>query len=115
MPLTPPQLEQYLNPSNLADRTILLTSEEEVLLQTHSHQYSAPSESPPIPQETTPAPMRPPLMIPHRNTPVPLCIPRIPLHRNVYNPKARVVHNYSLVNDLAQSLDAMSVLEVLQT
>jgi hypothetical protein len=46
---TPPQLGQYLNPNNLADRTILLTSEEEVLLQTRSHQYRAPAESPPTP------------------------------------------------------------------
>jgi hypothetical protein len=44
-----------------------------------------------------------------------LCIPRIPLHRNVHNPQARAAHNYSLVDDLAQSLTAMSVLEVLQT
>jgi hypothetical protein len=29
---TPPQWGQYLNPNNLVDRTILLTSEEEVLL-----------------------------------------------------------------------------------
>jgi hypothetical protein len=96
-------------------RTILLTSEEEVLLQTRSCQYHAPTESPPIPPETIPTPMGPPLVIPFPNTETPLHIPRIPLRRNVHNPQARVAHNYSLVDDLAQSLVAMSVLEVLQT
>ena len=112
---TPPQLGQYFNPSNLADRTTLLTSEEEVLLQTHSRQYNAPSKSPPIPLETTPAPTGPPLMIPHPNTETPLRIPCIPLCRNVYNPQARAAHNYSLVDDLAQSPATMLVLEVLKT
>jgi hypothetical protein len=98
---TPSQLGQYLNPNNPADRTILLTSEEEVLLQTRSRQYCAPVESPPIPPETIPAPMVPPLVIPFPNTDTPLCIPRIPLHRNVHNPQARVDHNYSLADDLA--------------
>jgi hypothetical protein len=45
----------------------------------------------------------------------PLRIPYIPLHQNVHNPQARAAHNYSLVDDLAQSPAAMSVLEVLQT
>jgi hypothetical protein len=54
-------------------------------------------------------------MIPCRNTEPPMCIPHIPLRWNVNNPQARVSHNYSLVNDLAQSPAAMSVLEVLQT
>jgi hypothetical protein len=45
----------------------------------------------------------------------PLCIPRIPLRRNIHNPQARETHNYSLVDDLAQSPATMSVLEVLQT
>jgi hypothetical protein len=112
---TPPQLGQYLNPNNPADRTILLTSEEEVLLQTHSRQYRAPTKSPPIPPEKIPAPTGPLLMIPRPNTKTPLHIPRIPLRRNVHNPQARAAHNYSLVNDLAQSPTAMSVLEVLQT
>jgi hypothetical protein len=34
---------------------------------------------------------------------------------NVHNPDARVAQNYSLVNDLAQCLTPMSILEVLQT
>jgi hypothetical protein len=59
--------------------------------------------------------MGPLLVIPHPNTEPPLRIPRIPLRRNVHNPQARAVHNYSLVDDLTQSLAAMSVLEVLQT
>jgi hypothetical protein len=57
----------------------------------------------------------PPLMILCPNTETPLHIPRIPLRRNVPNPQARAAHNYSLVDDLAQSPTAMSVLEVLQT
>jgi hypothetical protein len=112
---TPPQLGQYLHSNNPTDRTILLTSEEEILLQTRNRQYRAPAESPPIPLETNPAPTGPPLVIPLPNTETPLHNPHIPLHRNVHNPQARVAHNYSLVNDLAQSLTTMSVLEVLQT
>jgi hypothetical protein len=54
-------------------------------------------------------------VIPHPNIEPPLHIPRIPLCRNVHNPQARVAHNYSLVDDLAQSSATMSVLEVLQT
>jgi hypothetical protein len=108
-------LGQYLNPNNPADRTILLTSEEEILLQTRNRQYRAPAESPPIPPKTVPAPTGPPLVIPRPNVEPPLCIPCIPLRRNVHNPQAKVAHNYSLVDDLAQSSAAMSVLEVLQT
>jgi hypothetical protein len=55
------------------------------------------------------------LIIPRPSTEPPLRIPRIPLRRNVHNPQARAAHNYSLVDDLAQSPAAMSVLEVLQT
>jgi hypothetical protein len=36
-------------------------------------------------------------------------------NRNVHNPQAREAHNYSLVDDLAQSPATMLVLEVLQT
>jgi hypothetical protein len=104
---------QYLNPNNLVDRTIILTSEEEILLQTRNHQYHAPTESPPIPLETSPTPMGPPLVIPHPSAQPPLRIPHIPLRRNVHNPQARAAHNYSLVDDLAQSPATMSVLEVL--
>jgi hypothetical protein len=40
----PPQMGQYQNlgpnqPENLADRNILHTSEEEIILQTHNHPY----------------------------------------------------------------------------
>jgi hypothetical protein len=112
---TPPQLGQYLNPNNPADHTILLASGEEVLLQTRSRQYHAPAESPPIPPEIIPTPTGPLLVIPRPNAETLLCIPRIPLHRNVHNPRASAAHNYSLVDDLAQSSAAMSILEVLQT
>jgi hypothetical protein len=111
----PPQVGQYLNPNNPTDHTILLTSEEEILLQTRNRQYHAPAESPPIPPETKPTLTRPPLVIPLPTAEPPLRIPCIPLRRNVNNPQAREIHNYSLVDDLAQSLAAMSVLEVLQT
>ena len=111
----PHQVGKYLNPNNPADRMILLTSEEEILLQTCNHQYHAPAESLPIPPETDPTPTGPPMVIPRPSVEPPLRIPRIPLHRNVHNPQARVAHNYSFVDDLAQSPAAMSVLEVLQT
>jgi hypothetical protein len=106
---------QYHNPNNLAERTILLTNEEEILLQTRNHQYHTPAESTPISLEKKPTPMGPPSVIPLPSTEPPLCIPRIPLGRNIHNPQARAAHNYSLVDDLAQSSAAMSILEVLQT
>jgi hypothetical protein len=104
---------QYHNPNNPAERTILLTSEEEILLQTRNCQY--PAESTPISPETNPTPTGPPLVIRRPSTEPPLRIPHIPLRWNVHNPQARETHNYSLVDDLAQSSAAMSVLEVLQT
>ena len=106
---------QYHNPNNQADRTILLTSEEEILLQTRNRQYPTIDESTPTSPETNPTPTGPPLVIPRPSAEPPLRIPRIPLRRNVHNPQARATHNYSLVDDLAQSPTAMSVLEVLQT
>jgi hypothetical protein len=39
----PPQVGQYHNPNNPAERTILLTSEEEILLQTRNCQYHTPA------------------------------------------------------------------------
>jgi hypothetical protein len=109
----PPQAGQYHNPNNPGECTILLTSEEEILLQTRNLQY--PAESTSTSPETNPTPAAPPLVIPRPSTETPLRIPRIPLRRNVHNPQARAAHNYSLVDDLAQSPAAMSVLEVLQT
>jgi hypothetical protein len=100
----PPQMGQYQNPGNLVDRTILLTSEEEILLQMRSRQYNAPPESTPTTSETVPVTVGQPLMIPCPSTEPPLCIPRIPLRWNVNNPQARATHNYSLVDDLVQSL-----------
>jgi hypothetical protein len=111
----PPQVGQYHNPNNPAKRIILLTSEEEILLQMRNHQYHTPVESTPISPETNPTPTVPPLVIPLPSTEPPLRIPCIPLRRNVHNPQGRAAHNYSLVDDLAQSPAAMSVLEVLQT
>jgi hypothetical protein len=52
----PPQVGQYHNPNNPAERTILLTSEEEILLQTRNCQYHTPAESTPISPETNPTP-----------------------------------------------------------
>jgi hypothetical protein len=109
----PPQAGPYHNLHNPAERTILLTSEEEILLQTRNRQY--PAESTSTPRETNPTPAAPPLVIPRPTAEPPLRIPRIPLRRNVHNPQARAAHNYSLVDDLAQSPATMSVLEVLQT
>jgi hypothetical protein len=106
---------QYHNPNNPAERTILLTSEEKILLQTRNRQYPPTTESTPTSPETNPTTTGPPLVIPHPSAEPPLHIPRIPLRRNVHNPQARASHNYSLVDDLAQSPAAMSVLEVLQT
>jgi hypothetical protein len=111
----PPQMGQYHNPNNPAERTILLTSEEEILLQTRNRQYPPTAESTPTSIEANPTPIGPPLVIPRPSAEPPLRIPRIPLRRNVHNPQARAAHNYSLVDDLAQSSAAMSVLEVLQT
>jgi hypothetical protein len=106
---------QYLNPNNPTERTILLTSEEEILLQTRNRQYHTPAESNPISPETNPTLKKPPLVIPRPSAEPPLRISYIPLRKNVHKPQARAAHNYSLVDDLAQSLTAMSVLEVLQT
>jgi hypothetical protein len=106
---------QYHNPNNPFEQTTLLTSEEEILLQTRNRQYPTIAESTPISPETNPTLTGPPLVIPHPSTEPPLRIPRIPLCRNVHNPQARAAHNYSLVDDLAQSSASMSVLEVLQS
>jgi hypothetical protein len=111
----PPQVGQYHNPNNPAERTILLTSEEEILLQTRNRRYHTPDESTPISPEKNPTPTGHLLVIPHPSAEPPLRIPRIPLRRNVHNPQARATHNYSLVDDLAQSLAAMLVLKFLQT
>jgi hypothetical protein len=79
-----------------------------------SRQYSTPSNSPPTTLEVAPVTTGPPSMIPHPNTEPPLRIPCIPLQWNVKNPQARATHNYSLVDDFAQSPPTMSVLEFLQ-
>jgi hypothetical protein len=111
----PPQVGQYHNHNNPAERTILLTSEEEIVLQTRNRQYQTPAESTPISPEINPTLMGPLLVIPLPSAEPPLRIPRIPLRRNVHNPLAKAAHKYSLVDDLAQSPAAMSMLEVLQT
>jgi hypothetical protein len=53
---TPPQMGQYATPGstqprNLVDHSILLTSEE-IILQTHNHQYGMPPDSTPTTLET---------------------------------------------------------------
>jgi len=108
----PPQVGQYQNLGNLTDRNILLSSEEEIILQTCSHQYSAPPESTPTTLEDPLATTRQPLMIPFLNTEPIICIPRIPLRWNVNNPHARVAHNYSLVDELVQSPATMSLVSL---
>jgi hypothetical protein len=82
----PPQVGQYHNPNNPAERTILLTSKEEILLQTRNRQYPTSAESTPTSTDTNSTPTGPPLMIPRLSTEPPLRIPRIPLRRNVHNP-----------------------------
>jgi hypothetical protein len=79
MHLSPPQMGQYPNLDTPIVHTILLTSEEEVLLQMCSCQYSAPPNSIPTPSEESLDTTGPPLMIPHPNTETPLHIPCIPL------------------------------------
>jgi hypothetical protein len=75
----PPQMGQYQNLGNLADHNILLTSEEEIILQTCSHQYNAPPEYTPTTSKETRVKTRQPLMIPCPNTKRSIHIPRIPL------------------------------------
>jgi hypothetical protein len=70
---SPPQMGEYPNPSpnqpkNLVDRNILLTSEEDVLLQTDGCQYNVPPESTPTTSEVAPTIASQPLMIPFPNT-----------------------------------------------
>jgi hypothetical protein len=67
MHLSPPQMGQYQNPRNLLDHNILLTSEEEILLQMGSRQYNAPPESTPTMSEADPVTSRQPLLIPCPN------------------------------------------------
>jgi hypothetical protein len=75
----PPQMGKYYNPNNPSERTILLTSEEEILLQTRNRHYHTPTESTSISPEKNPTPTGPPLVIPHPSAEPPLRIPCIPL------------------------------------
>jgi hypothetical protein len=113
-------MEQYQNPwpihpGNLTDHNILLTSEEDIIFQRRGSQYDAPLEYTPTTSETTPTTVAQPLMIPRPNIEPTIHIPHIPLQHNVNKPWSREAHNYSLIDDLAQSLASMSILEVLQT
>jgi hypothetical protein len=116
---SPPKMGKYQNlgpihPLNLVDLNILLTSEEDILLQMRDHQYGTPPNSAATTSEESPSTAGQPLMIPCPNVEPTICIPHIPLRWNVNHPQAREAHNYSLVNDLAQYHVSMSVLEVLQ-
>jgi hypothetical protein len=106
--------EKY-HPGNTTYRSILLTIEEEILLQTRSLQYSTPHDPSPATSEAPQPPTRQPLMICRPNTEAIACMPHAPLHMNVHNPHAEVAHSYNLIDNLAQSPAAMSVMEVLQT
>jgi hypothetical protein len=69
----PPQMGQYQNPGpnqlgNMANHNILLTIEEEILLQTHGHQYIFLPEYTPSTSEVAPSIVGQPLMIPCPNT-----------------------------------------------
>jgi hypothetical protein len=68
-----------MHPGNLTDHNILLTNEEEILLQTRGHQYGTPPESTPTTSEVAPTIVGQPLMITRPNTEPNFCIPRIPL------------------------------------
>jgi hypothetical protein len=116
---TPPKMGQYTTlgatqPMNSVDCSILL-SNEEILLQSRNRQYGMPPDSTPTTSETRPATTGQPLMIPCPNAEPISRIPRMPLRWNIHNLHARDAHNYSLVDDLAQSPAAISVLEILQT
>jgi hypothetical protein len=43
------------------------------------------------------------------------CIPKVVFNKSSYNPNAMATQNYSMVEDLSQTLCAMSALEVLQS
>jgi hypothetical protein len=111
---------QYQNlgpnqPRNLADHNILITSKEEILLQTRNHLYGLPPDSTPTTSEATLVIVGQPLMIPCPNTEPNPRIPRMTLQPNVHNPHSREIHNYNLVDDLVQCPATMYLLEVLQT
>jgi hypothetical protein len=117
---TPPQMGQYQNPSpnqlgNPVNRNILLTSEEEILLQIRGRQYDVPPEYNSTTSEASPATTRQPLIIPTLTLNQTLVYPVCRLQRNIHNPHARETHNYNLVDDLTQYHISMSILEVLQT
>jgi hypothetical protein len=96
----PPQMGQYQKLGNPTDRNILLTSEEEIILQTCNCQYRVPPQSNPTTSKAAPAKTGQPLMIPCPNTEPTIHIPHIPLQWNANNPEARATHNYSLVAEL---------------
>jgi hypothetical protein len=105
-------------PSTLEIRLIAISSspvKKRFFCKTRSSIWHSPLNLLQPPQKVAPTTARQPLMIPCPNNEPNIRIPRIPLRRNVNNPHAREAHNYSLVDDLAQSPATMSVLEVLQT
>jgi hypothetical protein len=73
-------------PLKPVDQNILLTRQEEILLQARDRQYSVPPESTPTTLDVAPATDGKPLMIPCPNTEPAIRIPHILLGRNVNNP-----------------------------
>jgi hypothetical protein len=81
---SPSQMVQYQNPGpihlgNTTNHNILLTTEEEILLQTRDRQYSVPPKNTPTTSKESIATSRQPLMIPHPKIENPIRIPRISL------------------------------------
>jgi hypothetical protein len=82
----------------------------EVNVATRSHNYSS---SQTVPGLESPPPPETPLDI-EKLEPLPH-IPKGVLKRSTHNPNVRAAQNYSIVEDLGQTLCALSALEVLQT
>ena len=110
-------------PSSTSDYQILMMNSDrpptiDINLQTRSRQYNKPpttSVPEPPPSVSTEPLSTPngPLQIPQPKVEVCTKIPKGPLRRNVSSRKA--IHSYSIIDDLAQSPTAISMLEILQS
>jgi len=94
---------------------ILCLDSTKVNLVTHSRQYGLIAELMPTDTNNSPPISSGPLKIPWPKVDLPPKVPKIPLRHTAQNSHARATHQYSIVDDLAQSPTAMSSLEVLQT